>query len=447
MHTFLRVLMAAGLMVWPMVCDGEAQTFTSPPGSTRGLFGGDVAPNSARSSQQLAAWFDLGGGYDDNADTSEVPVGTNLDGYARTVAAGFRYWRGRTTRSLEATGRYFRNVEFAAGGAFDGGELNVTGNLATGQRGAVTLALHAANDSAQLFGAFGPDFGRPGDVIDDEIPVSDVSPPSGVADQRWFSLGGVVTGYRNWTPRQRTDVQYTQIRRRPIDGDGVYSATGQATLRHEWRVGPRTGVLFSYSYDRVGQEFGEVLDSPPIQSQTADAGFRYEYRLSPIRMVQFSLTAGATYVLPVSAPLARVPGNVEPTASAIATYTLTQRWALSANASRRVTVLAGIALEPFANDLVSVSVTGLIARRTTLVISGEISRGLALGLAPGSFDAQSAAVTLQYGFRHGGVFAGYSHYEHQLRDLLGSPDTIPLGFRRHSVRGGITLYLPLYGAF
>ena len=67
--------------------------------------------------------------------------------------------------------------------------------------------------------------------------------------------------------------------------------------------------------------------------------------------------------------------------------------------------------------------------------------------APGSFDATSTAVTVQHGFRYGGIFVGYSRYEHRLRDLIGSPDTIATQFDRQSVRAGLTIWLPLYGAF
>jgi hypothetical protein len=76
-----------------------------------------------------------------------------------------------------------------------------------------------------------------------------------------------------------------------------------------------------------------------------------------------------------------------------------------------------------------------------------VSRGLALGQAPGSFDATSTAVTVQHGFRYGGIFVGYSRYDHRLRDLIGSPDTIATQFGRQSVRAGLTIWLPLYGAF
>lgn len=447
MSVSIRAILAAGLVVSSAVPAAQAQTLTNPPGTTRGLFGGDVQPNAARSTRQFTTWFDFGGGYDDNRETSDTPAGADLDGYASTVAGGFRYWQGRTTRSIESNGRLFRNAEGAAGTASVGGEVNLNGQVATGRRGGLTMAIRAANDSAQLFGAFGSDFASPGPAVDGEIPVSDVRPPTGIVEERWYSLGGAATAFRNWTPRQRTDVQYSQIARRPVEGDGLRSDVGQAGVWHNWNYSPDAGLVFTYRLDRVGQDLTVEAEAPPIQTHTVEAGFRYARRLSPVRTVQFTITGGSTYVQAIDAELAELPSTVEPTASAVASYTLTRRWSLIANASRRVTVLAGVALEPFVNDVASLSVTGLLARRTTIIVSGVVSRGEALGRAPGSFDATSTAVTLQQGFRYGGVFVAYGRYEHRLRDLLGSPGNIAEQFDRRSVRGGLTIWLPLYGAF
>ena len=44
----------------------EAQSTTNPPGSVQGVFGTGAPPNPGRTTQQLSAWFDLGGGYDRN---------------------------------------------------------------------------------------------------------------------------------------------------------------------------------------------------------------------------------------------------------------------------------------------------------------------------------------------------------------------------------------------
>lgn len=447
MGSQLRTIVGAGLVLSSVMSTAEAQTFANPPGTTRGLFGGDVQPNAARSTRQLTTWFDFGGGYDDNRETAETPVGTELDGYASTVVGGFRYWQGRTTRSLETTGRFFRNSEVASGANSVGGEVNLVGQMAVGRRGGLSLAARAANDSAQLFGAFGGDLAPPDPGIDDGIPVSDVRPPTGIVEERWYTLGATATAFRSWTPRQRTDFQYIQVARRPVEASGLRSDVSQAAVWHNWSYGPDTGLLFTYRFERVGQELAFSTETPPIQAHSVEGGFRYTRRLAPNRTLQFTIIGGGTYVQQVDAALAQIPSNLEPTANAVATYTLTRRWSLSANASRRVTVLAGVAIEPFVNDLASLSLTGLLARRTTIVVNGIVSRGLGLGHALGSFDATSTAVTLQQGFRYGGLFVGYSRYEHRLRDLLGSPGTMATQFDRRSVRAGVTIWLPLYGAF
>ncbi len=141
-----------------MVSSTTAQSAMNPPGSVRGLFGGEGPPNPGRTSQQVSAWFDLSGGYDQNSDGATATGGTSLDGYASTALGGFRYWRGKTTRSLEATSSFYRNTQGNGSTTTTGGEVNVRGNVEIGRRAGITAALRGANDSAVLFGAFGPSF-------------------------------------------------------------------------------------------------------------------------------------------------------------------------------------------------------------------------------------------------------------------------------------------------
>lgn len=430
-----------------MPTSAAAQTTGSPPGAVRGLFGGGSPPSPGRSTQQVSLWFDLGGGYDQDLGVSGVPDATNLEGYAGTVVGTFRYWRGRTTRNLEASARIFRNTQSAEQTTATGGEVNVGGNL-VGRRAGASMQLRASNDSAVLFGALGPAFPEQPDV-DDALTPPDVSPPQGIVEDRWLAFGGNGSAYRNWSPRQRTTVQYTQLHRRPRQGQGLDSNYVLGLARQDWTFRPNATFQFGYRFERIQQDVQgsfDVLDAP-VQLQTAEAGFRYERPLSPIRTVSFGVTGGATQVFEISTPLANLPGNVEPVGTVTAGYTLTRRWLLSASLGRGVTVLQGISPEPFTNDAASVSVTGVMWGRMTVLVSGTVSRGLAVGPTVGSFEATGGTASVRYGFRYGGVFIGYTRYEHQLQQTLIVPGTIPRRFDQHSVRAGLTIWLPLYGGF
>jgi hypothetical protein len=423
----------------------SAQTLTNPPGTVRGVFGGEGPANPAVTSQQLSTWFDLSGGYDNNEETGAAPGTPATDGYASTFAGALRYWRGRTARSFEASGRVFRNNELDSSAS--GGELNVIANAEFHRRTGISMTLRAANESARLFGGLGAEFTPLDDVVTpDPVPVADVSPPTGIVTDRWLSFGGSGRVYRNWTPRHRTSGQYNQLRRRPQDGPGLDNAIFQGLLQHDWNTSPNVALLFDYRYDRITQQVLEGVEEP-VQSQSAEFGVRYERRLNPVRTFSFSVTGGATLVSAVSTQLANLDATVEPTGMVLTSYSFARNTSINASASRRVSVLSGISLEPFANDIAAVSFTNVLFRRLTAVLSGSVSRGLSVTTSNGSFRATTGTATLQYGFRYGGVFAGYSWYQHRLTDVLTVPGAVPQRFDRQSARAGMTLFLPLFGGF
>lgn len=441
-----RVIVVVGVLVTGVVPAAEAQSMTSPPGSVRGVFGADGPPSPGRTTQQISTWFDLGGGYDSNRDLSGTIGATDVEGAASTMLGGFRYWRGRTTRSIEATARVFRNEQTAGRTTATGGEVNLNGTLELGRRAGLQLALRGANDSAILFGALGPAFAAP-PPVDPDITAPDVSPQLGDVRDRWYTLGANATAFRNWTPRHRSTAQYTQVRRRPTNDQGLDSDQRLVNLRHDWMFRMNAGLLGSYRFERVRQTFPNALLTEPIRTQSGEVGFRYERRVSAIRTFTLSAQGGATQVLGTETDAGPVDGAIEPSGSLTASYTLTRQWVLVAGASRGITVLQGIAQVPFRADLVSLAMTGILARRVTVVVSGSLSQGSALGDGPGNFDAVGGSATIRYGFRYGGLFAGYTRYEHRLRDINPAAGSVLPRFDQSSIRAGVTLWLPLYGAF
>ena len=238
----LRIVVAVGVLVTVTVPEAGAQSTTSPPGSVRGLFGAEGPPSPGRTTQQISTWFDFGGGYDQNLDLSGAEGATDVEGYASTALGGFRFWRGRTTRSIEATARLFRNEQSAGRTTATGGDVNLNGTLELGRRAGLSLALRGANDSAILFGALGPTFAAP-PAVDPEIEVPNVSPQQGDVRDRWYTFGANAIAFRNWTVRHRSTAQYTQVRRRPIDDQGLDSDQRLVSLRHDWMFRMNMGLL------------------------------------------------------------------------------------------------------------------------------------------------------------------------------------------------------------
>jgi hypothetical protein len=220
------------------------------------------------------------------------------------------------------------------------------------------------------------------------------------------------------------------------------------STRHDWTIRPGLSLGATYRFERLQQELGIVgeLADAPIRVQSAEAGVQWQRRVSPIRTFSLGVTAGAAQVFETSSAQASRPGAVQPVGTLTAGYTLTRRWLVSATIGRAVTALQGVALAPFSSDTASVSVTGVLSRRVTLVVTSAAARGVAAVEAPGSFEALSGTASIRYGFRYGGIFAGYTRYRHETGQLR-LPAPIAERFEQHSARAGFTLWLPLFGGF
>lgn len=441
---FLLVLGTA-IMTVVMVSTAAAQSTTNPPGAVGGLFGVDGPVSQVRTTQQLSTWFDIGGGYDQTTSAGGSVQMADLRGYATTFLVAARYWRGRTTRSIEATSRVFRNQQRTARATAEGGEAGVIGNLGLGRRGGMNVALRAASDSSVLFGAFGA--ATPvASTVDPGIDVPDVGPQQGSVDDRWYSLGANASVYRNWTSRQRTTTRYSQVRREPTQGGSAQSDQRLGELFHEWTFRPNFGLLTSYRIERVEQTLGVGGSPAPYRAHAAEGGFRYERRLTPLRTVSATIQAGVTKVLATPSSVTST-GTIEPTGSVATSYILARRWALLAGASRSVTVLQGLSQLPFTNNVASLSVNGVMLRRVTVSVTGAVSQGVALASGPGSFTAAGTTSTVRYGFRYGGLFAAYTRYEHRVLDVAISSGGVAARIKQSSMRVGVTLWLPLFGSF
>ena len=98
---------------------------------------------------------------------------------------------------------------------------------------------------------------------------------------------------------------------------------------------------------------------------------------------------------------------------------------------------------------VVISLNGAVARRIRLALSASYMASTAIaGNAQSDTTAIGGNMSLRYGVnRWFATFATYSYYHHRLESGLPIATGLPPLYDRHSVRGGITLWLPLYGTF
>ncbi len=431
-----------------IVSPAVAQVVERPPRVLGGLFGGHQPRDPNRTSQELTLTFNVGSGYDENLGPGgqELPVGTFSpleSGFGTTGGGEIRYWRGRASRFLEASGRGYFNQTSAGDSPLGGGVAGLRGETNLGRRSGLNLNAGVSYEPTLLFSALGSLLQPTEGIV-----VPDGNAPQGLLEQRWLVTQGSAGAYHNWTSRQRMDVLYTNSRREPMNGPGEVSRTQLASVRHRWNPRQNGGFLFSYRFNE-NQQDSLLFSRLPLRTHFADAGFQVERRLSPSRGILFSFTGGTAYTRVHSTGVdAGRDTFVVPTVSGLARFDLARTWNVSTEARRDVTVLEGLSPEPFATNLVSLHLDGVVSRRTNIGISGVYSRGAALVTNAGKFESAAASAQVQYALaRCCGVFASYGYNKHRLLEVVSAPSGYPSRYDRHSVRVGFSFWLPLYGAF
>ena len=231
----------------------------------------------------------------------------------------------------------------------------------------------------------------------------------------------------------------------PRQHDTIDSSTNAIVVQHDWNHRPNTGFIAAYRFDQIEQNVDNV-PAEPIRFQSLEGGLRRDVRFSTDRSFSITVLGGVTLIQSAN-PLANIEGRLEPKAEFRATYNLSRQWRVSAGFGTGVTALNGVSVDAFRNDFASANIAGIIARRVTVALESAWARGAAVGTSEGDFVSSDTTATLQYGFRYGGLFAGVTRYTHELNQILTSDGVLPTSIDRYSVRVGVTLWLPLYGAF
>ena len=438
-----------------LVRTATAQLAPPSPGSARGLFGGGpTGPDSPG----LTLTIDVDGGYDDYDDyTTSDAAGDDQyqpfqSGYVATAGASLRYQRGSIDRFLLGIGSgSVSQQQVAPGESFYQllrGDASVQAATRLGGRSGLTVAGGAGYEPTYLFGAF--------DSLDNnggiENPLEVTAPPTAdpaisLTAQRWLTNRASAGVHRNLTSRQRVDLSYAGLWVQPISGPGYESQTHSVNVIHSWAAFPASGFEFAYRFNHNAQTLEEAAERP-VDTHTMEGQYRHERRLSTDRSISFMVGGG------VIGLGSRTPGegafieHVLPTASGSVELRFVPTWAVSLAARHDVTVLDGLSAEPFASDAATRTFTGTTGQRLAFAVTGGYSQGRAFGSAAGDYDQMIVDGQVTYGFgSRVGVFAGYAYNTHTLRDVTVGPSSFPAQSSRHSVRVGLTMWLPLYGSF
>lgn len=442
-----------GLAIAVVACaaDARAQLVEAPVGAIGGVFGGHHSVDPNRNSQSFESTFDVGGGYDRDPNVLLFTQGEDAPDltrwYAGSAAATARYRAGSVRRNIDVRGRTYMNYQSNAGDSLIGGEGIVNGVARFGQRrqNELTTELQSSYEPGWVFGAFGPSL-----AAGPETPAIGVAPPFGVFEQRWLIMSGNANYRHTWTPRHITTLGYDNRRLRPIEGGGLESDWQVATLEQSWALSPRFSLLGTYRFDtNVQRDDDSTVQIEPVRYQTFDGGVRYERRFSPVRRYSVSFRAGVTRLF----ESASTSGSnaAHPSLTGTAEFVPSRRFSLSAEYTRGVMVLAGVSAIPVVNDTAELSVNGTPTRRLRYSLFASAARAVFLTPDPdrsNQTDVLGTSAELRYAFSNwAAAFTTYGFYHHRIRDAQLTASGFPSRYDRHSLRVGITLWVPLYGTF
>jgi len=430
------------------VADG--QTLSSPSRSVEGIFGGRRPAASDVSHQELTLTMSFLGGFDDNlspdgtaSGVSANPLAPRESGYTGIAAGELTYWRGRTTRFLEASGRAqltTNSEQFTE--PLIGGDARVEGaNRELGRMG-VDVSASAQYRPTFALGAFGP---VASDVEAGAVPETD--PTAGVSEMSSFIAGVSASGDRAWTRRQRTAIGYDFSRRRFTGRGGLDSRTHGGRVSHTWEFLRIANARLAYQYSNEVIQQVQERDRP-LQTHNADLGVEFRRRYSPTRTLVLSLGGGANHVRTRAATDERRLEYTVPSVYGTVRLDLARTWAMSADVRRSVSVLDGLSAQSFVTKVVALRTGGRITGDLSVALAVGFSQGTAPAGQVGSFESLNGSLQFDYNVtRWCSLVTSYMYYDHLLRGLTGIPEGFPRRFDRNTVRVGMTIWLPLYGSF
>jgi hypothetical protein len=421
----------------------SAQIVQVPPRVYRGLFN-EPPPDPTRMRQEVVISTSLLGSYDTNLNPTAAGTADLFtprpDGYSGVGDLRLRYWRGVETAFVELTGG---GGVFAYQGLDVKPEFQGTGQARwtapIGQRNQISGIQEARLEPFYALGTFAPLFpGFEGG--------SGPSATSGFAVRRSRSLSSNTALRHSWSRRNASTVQYNFSDRSFEDniGDTRMHMVG---ADFERTVGRGAAFRASYQYTDSTNLNADGSDRP-LDSQTINVGYSHEKPLSPSRRLLLSFGAGATHVDTLSSVGFEPLTYWLPSGFASMRVDWARSWSLWLDYSRRVSVIEGLTVEPFATDALMVRTGGLVQRRIELVLLGSYANGQAAPDSTGQFDTYSGGTQLRFfaGQRYSFLLS-HTFYAHRLNEFATLPEGVVSSINQNIVRVGFTLDLPVYGRY
>jgi hypothetical protein len=433
----------------------DAQTTTrEPQRAFRGLFGGRPTPDPNRTRQELSLTANVVGGYDDNLAASAggggaQPGSESPGGYLGTGEVALKYYRGRLIRSFAIDGNVFvtKYGENSGVGLVEGGSFNLSATTQARRRDRVSVVQHVNYQPLLTLGSFS--------ALDPVLPAGgapETSTFAGLQESR--SLGSQSGLDYQWSMSRRNalGLNYGFQTQRYLDIDTAQgnSQSHRAGTAYTRTLSRNLGMraAYNYSYGR----FHDVDGVRPLTQQTIEGGPDYTKTLSRTRRVQLAASVGSQYVRTLSSVALRrtLIDYWTPFASASASVDLATNWDVRGDYRRSTVVMPEVTTESYVGDAVTVGTSTLVGERLDL----DLTVGLATGtsaVATGSnatYRTSSIATTAHWALaRRFAVLLNYYYYDYQFTNTADLPEGFNPSTRRHTVRVGITVWLPLLGNY
>jgi hypothetical protein len=269
-----------------------------------------------------------------------------------------------------------------------------------------------------------------------------------LVEQRSWTYSGSASLNHRWTPRRQTTAGYSYSRNDFVGGGGFDTVMHGARADYTHSLTRTAGLRANYGFSQT-----EMIDAGgnvrPVDNHTIEGGFTYDRRVSPTRQISFAASGGATYVSTIVGFTAIDRQYWMPSGSASARVDLGRAWALYGDYRRSLTVLDGISFEAFFTDAASARLGGLIGSRLELVLSAAYANGQAgEGVNEvGHYRSVTSGAQVRYAInRTLAALVNYQHYEYRLSDVT-TVGGFPPQLDRNALRFGLTVWLPLYGAW
>jgi hypothetical protein len=434
----LGLLLALGLATptW-------AQVIQPPPRSSSGLLGGEPARDANATRQEISVTLSMLGGYSDNivadAQGTTTAFAPRRSGGTGTGTAELRYSRRQGPSSIDASGRLFANSFRAVDSRLlVGGDADLRARRRLFGATTVSGAVEFQRRPTFGFATFG---GAAVDTI--ALPNDPLLGVSQVRSLTTSASGGVA---QEWSARHDTTLTGSYLRS-TFGQQGLDMRSNAFDAAHSWAFARTLAAQFSYRRAEAAVVSGVASDRP-LESDYAAVGLEYTKALSATRNFRIGGGPAATRIRTFSLQSNATLDYVAPSGFATAALDFGRTWALSADWRREATLVDGLIRQSFLTDSAMLSVGGEFAAQLTFAATGSLANGAPHEGETGSFENQAGTAQIEYTLSRCCSLVGiYSYTHYRLRDLAAVPQGFPNRLERSSLQVGMTVWLPLHGAF